>query len=166
MMTILAAPVNPLLCSKANTTCRPLLWSLAHLKALIQPRHLPEPVPAFEPAQQPRPVKRPYPKPTRLGTNRVCTSLLYKKGDAAEIKKYRPISLTQCDYKIFTKAWTNRINPFASCPSPLPIRWWRYSQVASFTTSRIRHSQHRPSSCQSIHSDIVLYHDLKTPPTF
>lgn len=41
------------------------------------------------------------------------TTLLYKKGDADEIKNYRPISLTQCDYKIFTKVLTNRINPVA-----------------------------------------------------
>ena len=42
------------------------------------------------------------------------TTLLYKKGDEEEIKNYRPISLTQCDYKIFTKALTNRINPIAN----------------------------------------------------
>ena len=41
------------------------------------------------------------------------TVLLFKKGDREEIGNYRPISLTQCDYKIFTKALTNRINPVA-----------------------------------------------------
>lgn len=42
------------------------------------------------------------------------TILLYKKGDNEKIENYRPISLTQCDYKIFTKALTNRINPVAN----------------------------------------------------
>jgi len=41
------------------------------------------------------------------------TTVLYKKGDAEDPKNYRPISLTQCDYKIFTKVLTNRINPVA-----------------------------------------------------
>lgn len=42
------------------------------------------------------------------------TILLYKKGDNEKIENYRPISLTQCDYKIFTKILTNRINPVAN----------------------------------------------------
>lgn len=44
---------------------------------------------------------------------RSLTILLFKKGDTELIGNYRPISLTQCDYKIFTKALTNRINPVA-----------------------------------------------------
>lgn len=42
------------------------------------------------------------------------TTILYKKGDAEDPKNYRPISLTQCDYKILTKVLTNRINPVAN----------------------------------------------------
>ena len=41
------------------------------------------------------------------------TTLIFKKGVREEMKNYRPISLIQTDYKIFTKALTNRINPVA-----------------------------------------------------
>lgn len=42
------------------------------------------------------------------------TILIFKKGDDREMKNYWPISLTQTDYKIFTKVLTNRINPIAN----------------------------------------------------
>ena len=38
------------------------------------------------------------------------TTLIFKKSDQEQMKNYRPVSLTQTDYKIFTKALTNRIN--------------------------------------------------------
>uniref|UniRef100_A0A914VP75 Reverse transcriptase domain-containing protein n=1 Tax=Plectus sambesii TaxID=2011161 RepID=A0A914VP75_9BILA len=38
------------------------------------------------------------------------TILLYKKGDATDIKNYRPISLLNTTYKVFTKVIGNRIN--------------------------------------------------------
>lgn len=41
-------------------------------------------------------------------------TLLYKKGDRTEAKNYCPISLTNCDYKIFTKVLTTRTNKVAS----------------------------------------------------
>lgn len=37
--------------------------------------------------------------------------LIFSKGDNIAMKNFRPISLTQADYKIFTKVLTNRINP-------------------------------------------------------
>jgi len=42
------------------------------------------------------------------------TTLIFKKGDQEQMKNYRPISLTQTDYKIFTKAITNRFNKAAN----------------------------------------------------
>ena len=41
-------------------------------------------------------------------------TLLYKKGDRTEAKNYRPISLTNCDYKIFTKILTTCTNKVAT----------------------------------------------------
>jgi len=41
------------------------------------------------------------------------TTLNFKKGDQELMKNYRPISMTQTDYKFFTKALTDRINRVA-----------------------------------------------------
>lgn len=40
--------------------------------------------------------------------------LLYKKGDASELKNWRPISLTNTDYKILTKVLNNRLTKIAT----------------------------------------------------
>ena len=42
--------------------------------------------------------------------NRSILSLLYKKGEKTDIKNYRPISLTNIDYKILAHIITNRIH--------------------------------------------------------
>ena len=42
--------------------------------------------------------------------NRSVISLLYKKGEKNDIKNYRPISLTNTDYKILTHIITNRLH--------------------------------------------------------
>ena len=39
--------------------------------------------------------------------------LLHKKGDERNLDNWRPISLTNCDMKIFTKIITNRLNRIA-----------------------------------------------------
>ena len=39
-------------------------------------------------------------------------TMIYKqKGDVAELKNWRPITLMNCDYKILTKVLANRIKP-------------------------------------------------------
>lgn len=51
--------------------------------------------------------------PPPASHRQALTTLIFKKGGREEMKNYRPISLIQTDYKIFTKALTNRINPVA-----------------------------------------------------
>lgn len=51
--------------------------------------------------------------PPPASHRQALTTLIFKKGERDEMKNYRPISLTQTDYKIFTKVLTNRINPVA-----------------------------------------------------
>ena len=37
--------------------------------------------------------------------------VLYKKGDAREVRNYRPITLLCCDYKVMSKVLVNRLKP-------------------------------------------------------
>lgn len=43
--------------------------------------------------------------------NRSLICLILKIYDASSIKEYRPISLLNCSFKIFTEALTNRLYP-------------------------------------------------------
>ena len=50
---------------------------------------------------------------------RAVVKLLYKKGDAKNLKNWRPISLLNTDYKILSKILNNRLKPFLSKIIPL-----------------------------------------------
>ena len=49
-------------------------------------------------------------------------TLIPKEEDARSMKKFRPISLLNCSFKIFTKVLTNRIGKIVNrLISPLPV---------------------------------------------
>ena len=50
---------------------------------------------------------------------RAVVKLPYKKGDAKDLKNWRPISLLNVDYKILSKISNNRLKPFLSKIVPL-----------------------------------------------
>ena len=50
------------------------------------------------------------PKSQRLS----IISLIYKKGEKSNVRNYRPISLTNVDYKIFAHVLANRLQKIAS----------------------------------------------------
>ena len=49
--------------------------------------------------------------------------LIHKKGDTGELKNWRPISLSNTDYKIMSKVLTNRLNKVLPPNSSMKIRY-------------------------------------------
>ena len=57
--------------------------------------------------------------------------LLFKKGDPQLLKNWRPLSLINCDAKLFTKMITNRIKKY-SCQTDRPVPDWFSAESSNF----------------------------------